>query len=129
MEVNSIKLTEQDFKEVYRKSKTENKFKKVIEFFNNVANGEFVTRKMFLEDMTTPLSIRYSSQGVQPYETYRCYLMRAGYLYDPTIRKKDAPLYNYTKKAFPFGIYFKVKNIPKNITLGQLIKEAYPERK
>lgn len=123
-----MRLTEQDYKEIYRKSKTENKFKKVIEFFNNLANGDFVTRKMFLEDMTTTLGRRYN-MGVQPYETYRCYLMRAGYLYDPTVRKESTPLYNYEKRSFPFGVYFKVKTIPKNLTLNKLLKEAYPKGK
>lgn len=86
------------------------KFKNVISIFNELPVGGFITRSMYM-------SLAKYRREEATFEYYRCVLMRAGYLYDPTTEKQP----------FPCGVYFKAKKIPTGITLTELKKEAYPK--
>lgn len=83
-----------------------NKWEQVREFFSQVEIGSFVTRKMYMDHMEG--SVFYTLSDL-----YRCYLQRAGYIYDGQEFRNR-------------GVYFMAKAIPKNLTLTQVMREAYP---
>lgn len=85
-----------------------NKFNKVKSFFRQYEPGEFLVRSMYMDTMRDGI-------GESVLDIYRCYFQKAGYIYNG-------------KKLRNRGVYFFSKPIPQNLTLYELIKEAYPNR-
>lgn len=85
-----------------------NKWQQVRDFFREVPTGDFVVRAAYMESMKGDVQTTLL-------DLYRCYLQRAGYIYDKE--------YYFRNR----GIYFMSKPIPKDLTLTQVIKEAYPD--
>jgi hypothetical protein len=85
------------------------KWQEVKEFFNNLEPGEFAIRAQYMNAFDKGMKSNIL-------DLYRCYLQRAGYLYDKE--------YYFRNR----GVYFMVKKIPKNLTLTQVVKQAYPNR-
>lgn len=85
-------------------------WKRVKEFFNSKTSNKIFTRAEVL-DFRKKMTIKTRRRFSQAYlETCRLYLVRAGYL-----------------KSIEPGVYRKKKKIPKELTLTQLKKEAYPK--
>lgn len=91
-----------------KKPYTINKWSEVRDFFRKIPTGDFTVRAAYMDSM---------KDLVQPslLDLYRCYLQRAGYIYDQE--------YYFRNR----GVYFMSKPIPANLTLTQAIKEAYPD--
>jgi hypothetical protein len=72
-------------------------------FFNNNF-GRLIRR----QDMLNYISLNIGHASPHTIDTYRNYLYRAGYL-----------------KRHGFGRYCLIRNIPQDLTIGQVINEAY----
>lgn len=85
-----------------------NKWSEVRDFFRQIPTGDFIVRAAYMDTMR---------HLIQPtlLDLYRCYLQRAGYIYDQE--------YYFRNR----GVYFMSKPIPYDLTLTQVVKEAYPD--
>jgi hypothetical protein len=83
---------------------TVNQWREVCKYFSAMLKDYPIFRRSFLNNL--------GNKGCQltNVETYRCYLVRAGYL----------------EIAQP-GIYKRLKAIPRNLTVRQCYEEAYPK--
>lgn len=84
-----------------------NKFQIVKSFFDSFEQGEFVTRKMYMDTLGEEI-------GETIAEYYRCILQRAGYLYD---FERDDILYGR-------GVYYISKKI-EDKSYREIRLEAY----